>query len=95
MAISDWWRALWTPTAQPPLAPAAHPDVAKHVALAEEAYDRMVDAREPTNDHDAAQRHFAAAIAAAQRLGLADEAVRLSARRDAVTAAHDSQRGGR
>src|SRR3954468_3021556 len=48
MAISDWWRALWRPTAQPPLAPAAHPDIAQHVALAEEATERMVDARDPT-----------------------------------------------
>ena len=95
MAISDWLRKLWQPTAQPPLEPAAHPEVALHVARAEEAYDRMVEARNPKADHDAAQRHFEQAIAAATRLGLNDQAARLTARRDAVAAQFNSRTGGR
>jgi hypothetical protein len=91
MALSDWWRSLWKPTAQPPLAPAAHPEVARHVALAEEAYDRMYDARHPKDDYDDAQLHFGHAIDAAQRLGLADEAARLTARRAHVASVYNSQ----
>jgi hypothetical protein len=94
MAISNWLRALWTPTAQPPLEPAAHPEVAQHVARAEAAYDRMSDARHPKADYDDAQLHFSRAIDAAKRLGLDDQVQRLSARRDHVTSVYDSQPRG-
>ncbi len=91
MAISNWLRALWQPTAQPPLELAAHPEVAKHVALAEEAYDRMYEARHPKDDYDDAQLQFGRAIEAATRLGLADQVARLSARREHVTSVYNSQ----
>jgi hypothetical protein len=94
MAISDWLRGLWKPTAQAPLDAASDPEVAKHVALAEEAYDRMVDSDRPDPHHDAAQQHFQQAIAAAQRRGLTDQVARLTQRRDAVAAAHAARRGG-
>jgi hypothetical protein len=89
MAFSDWLRGLWKPTAQKE--PAAHPEVAKHVALAEEAYDRMYDARHPKDDHDDAQLHFGRAIEAAQRLGLDDQVQRLTARREHVASVYNSQ----
>ncbi|MGH6982514.1 MAG: hypothetical protein ACREFC_15035 [Stellaceae bacterium] len=68
-------------------------EMAKFEALAEAAYGAMYDAppRGVKDFYDDARSHFTAAIAAAERAGLAADAARLAARRDHVTAVYNSQ----
>jgi hypothetical protein len=61
--------------------------------LAEAAYDAMYEARPSAakDSFDDACGFFAKAIDLAKRAGLADEAARLTARRDHIVSVYDSQ----
>ena len=64
---------------------------AKEVGQAEEAYDRMYDARRPKDDYDDAARYFSQAIQEARRLGLDDEVARLTERSEHIGKVYNSQ----
>ena len=66
-------------------------EITKLEALAEAAYDRMYDAARPKDAYDDACDYFSDAIELARRVGLEDEAARLSARKAHVTAVYNSQ----
>ena len=66
-------------------------EIAKLEALAEGAYDRMYDASRPKDAFEDACDYFSDAIELARRVGLEDEAARLSARKAHVTAVYNSQ----
>jgi len=91
MSIGSWMRSLWRPLAGTEAPPVEHPELARLIARAEDAYDKMYDARRPKDCYEAAVSGFAAAIAEAERLGLGDEVARLTERRDHVRAVYDSQ----
>ncbi|MGA2125433.1 MAG: hypothetical protein ABSG76_04685 [Xanthobacteraceae bacterium] len=60
-------------------------------ALAERFYTAMYDARRPKDDYEDACIHFQRAIDEARRLGLEDEAARLTRRLHHVSAVYGSQ----
>jgi hypothetical protein len=91
MAIRRWWRALWQPTAPAPLPSPEMQELAQLVARAEEAYDRMYEARRAKEPYEDACGHFHQAIELARRLGLDTEVARLTARRDHVVEVYNSQ----
>jgi len=60
-------------------------------ALAERSYTAMYDARRPKDEYEDACINFQRAIDEARRLGLEDEAARLTRRLDHVRAIYGSQ----
>jgi hypothetical protein len=66
-------------------------ELARLESLAEQFYTAMYEARRPKDDYDDACLHFHLAIEEALRLGLGDEAARLTRRRDHVRAVYNSQ----
>ena len=66
-------------------------EISRLEALAEAAYDRMYDARRPKDAYDEACDYFHDAIELAGRVGLEDEAARLSARKAHVMAVYNAQ----
>ncbi len=66
-------------------------EIAKLEALAEAAYDRMYEAARPKDAYEDACDYFNDAIEFSRRLGLEDEAARLSIRKAHVTAVYNSQ----
>jgi hypothetical protein len=91
MTIRRWWRALWQPTAAAPLPSPERQELARLVARAEEAYDRMYEERRAKEPYQDACLHFQQAIELARRLGLDTEVARLTARRDHVDQVYNSQ----
>jgi hypothetical protein len=91
MGVRDWWSGLWKPTGWGPAPAVDKTELARLVGLAEEAYDRMYDARRPKDDYDDASMYFSQATQEAQRLGLADEVARLTERSEHVRKVYNSQ----
>ena len=69
-------------------------EVAKYEALAETAYNDMYDCRSPAGCYSDLKDFFAMAIGAAERVGLHDEAKRLSARLEHCKNVYRSQFAG-
>ena len=66
-------------------------EITKLEALAEAAYDRMYDADRPKDAFEDACNYFNDALELARRVGLEDEASRLTARKAHVAAIYNSQ----
>jgi hypothetical protein len=73
---------------------AALSEIARYEALAEKAYDEMYDSRRPAVCHSDLKDHFASAIGAARRAGLASEVKRLTDRLNHCKAVYRSQFAG-
>ncbi|HEY2138093.1 MAG TPA: hypothetical protein VGH49_19570 [Xanthobacteraceae bacterium] len=65
--------------------------IANFEALAEAAYERMYESRNPAADYADVKDFFAAAIGAATRAGLGDEVARLTERLEQCRAVYRSQ----
>lgn len=101
MTFAAWWRRVLSRKgrSRPVSREAseagitARVDMVRFEALAEAAHEAMYEARlrGAKGCYEEARSHFAAAIEAAQRAGLHEEAARLKRRRDHVARVYNSQ----
>ena len=101
MTFAAWWhrllsrrrRSRYASREASEAAITARVDLVRFEALAEAAHEAMYEARlrGARGCYEEARSHFAAAIDAAQRAGLHEEATRLKRRRDHVARIYNSQ----